>query len=158
MCGILSLEWSHTQPKRRKPMDKSCQVYGNFHTGKHDMIAGRWAYIAVRNLLTTTLPVCRWSMVVAENKRGVFCNDDSSKNSLNCVNLSCTALADRKWAMCGSSEVEQGTHELARCRRFDSFPAHSKELQSSEIRFTLSKVAWMAYIWFRVPDTQAGAC
>lgn len=80
-------------------MDKSCQVYGNFHTGNHGMIAGRWAYIAVQNLITTTLPVCRWSMVAAENKRGVFCNDDSSKNSLNCVNLSCTALADIKWAM-----------------------------------------------------------
>ena len=49
MCGILSLEWSHTQPKRRKPMDKSCQVYGNFHVGNHNMIAGRRAYIAVRN-------------------------------------------------------------------------------------------------------------
>lgn len=47
MCGILSLEWSHTQPKRRKPMDKSCQVYGNFHVGNHNMIAGRRAYIAV---------------------------------------------------------------------------------------------------------------
>ena len=31
----------------RKPMDKSCQVYGNFHIGNHNMIAGRRAYIAV---------------------------------------------------------------------------------------------------------------
>ena len=33
--------------KRRKSMDKSCRVYGNFHTGNHGTIAGRWAYIAV---------------------------------------------------------------------------------------------------------------
>lgn len=32
----------------RKPMDKSCQVYGNFHIGNHNMIAGRRAYIAVQ--------------------------------------------------------------------------------------------------------------
>lgn len=49
MCGILSLEWSHAQPTGRKTMDKSCQVYGNFHTGNHGMTAGRRAYIAVRN-------------------------------------------------------------------------------------------------------------
>lgn len=30
-----------------KPMDKSCRVYGNSHIGNHDMIAGRWAYIAI---------------------------------------------------------------------------------------------------------------
>ena len=31
-----------------KPMDKSCRVYGNFHIGNHNMIAGRRAYIAVQ--------------------------------------------------------------------------------------------------------------
>ena len=40
MCGILSLEWSHAQPTGRKTMDKSCQVYGNFHTGNHGMKCG----------------------------------------------------------------------------------------------------------------------
>ena len=35
--------------KRRKSMDKSCRVYGNFYTGNHGMIAGRRAYIAVQN-------------------------------------------------------------------------------------------------------------
>lgn len=65
---------SHKFPAQlgRKPMDKSCRVYGNFHIENHNMIAGRRAYIAVQNLLTTTLPVCTWSMAVAENKRGVF--------------------------------------------------------------------------------------
>ena len=33
----------------RKPMDKSCRVYGNFHVGNHNMIAGRRSYIAVQN-------------------------------------------------------------------------------------------------------------
>lgn len=32
---------------RRKPVDKSCQAYGNFHNDNHIMIAGRRAYIAV---------------------------------------------------------------------------------------------------------------
>lgn len=40
MCGILSLEWSHAQPTGRKTMDKSCQVYGNFHNGNHGMKCG----------------------------------------------------------------------------------------------------------------------
>ena len=42
---------SHKFPAQlgHKTMDKSCQVYGNFHVGNHNMIAGRRAYIAVRN-------------------------------------------------------------------------------------------------------------
>lgn len=51
------------------------------------------------HLLTTTQPDYRRSMVGVENKRGVFCNDDSSKNSLNCVNLSHRALVDNKMGM-----------------------------------------------------------
>ena len=35
-----------------KSMDKSCQVYGNFHAGNPVMIAGRRAYIAAQNRST----------------------------------------------------------------------------------------------------------
>lgn len=40
MCGILSLEWGHTQPKRRKPMDKSCRLNGNFHSDNRAVKCG----------------------------------------------------------------------------------------------------------------------
>lgn len=40
----------------RKTMDKSCQVYGNFHVGNHNMIAGRRAYIAIHNSFCFAAP------------------------------------------------------------------------------------------------------
>ena len=42
---------SHKLPAQlgHKTMDKSCQVYGNFHAGNTVVIAGRRAYIAVQN-------------------------------------------------------------------------------------------------------------
>lgn len=42
-----------------KTMDKSCQVYGNFYIGNHNMIVGRWAYIAVYVKEKTLKPACR---------------------------------------------------------------------------------------------------
>ena len=42
----------------RKSMDKSCQLYGNFHVETHNMIAGRRAYIAVQK---STFKVGTWS-------------------------------------------------------------------------------------------------
>lgn len=38
-------------------MDKTCQVYGNFHVGNYNMIAGRRTYIAVQK---STFKVGGW--------------------------------------------------------------------------------------------------
>ena len=50
-------------------MDKSCQLYGNFHIGNHNMIAGRRAYIAVKKLLTVTPSEYRRAIIGAKSSR-----------------------------------------------------------------------------------------
>ena len=146
-------------------MDKSCQLYGNFHIGNHNIIAGRRAYIAVKKLLTVTPSEYRRAIIGAKSSRINSINRHGQAAS-NCyrggkqapqnqhsksvcgttgrrmldVDWPCTALADRKWATAQPNAVYKDMRDA----EIPVSPCTTQYLKRSVKRYSVWIVAEVA--------------